>query len=778
MQKQRIALARAVYADPSVYVFDDVLSAVDAHVCASLFENLILKKLKGRTRVLVMHQLQYLKHADSVIVMEDGKIAHVGTFDELKAAGVEFPTNDSDAPDEPADGEGDDIALAGRSESHVAAAPARTESSDARKESDKGDYANRSKSSTKAKAEKRVVGVVKLKVWFGWVRSVGTPMATVIILSYCMQNGLTIFSTVWLAKWTNIIDAGAGGHSNSNGTAHQLDDDMLRVEHLLTSSPRKLSSDEYLGVYSALMLLSAIFVFVRTVLFAVGSVRASTKMHEDALMATLRSPMSFFDTTLTGRIINRFSADMQKVDLRVRMVMGYLLAVLFLLFTSLGMVVFTAPYVALLLVPMTWLYLRIASFYRASSRELQRVESISKSPIYSQFTEALNGLSTIRAFRLAADFMQENERRVQRNLRVTYILRVVSFWLQLRLCAIGSAIVTAAAFYSIFISQTRKGVSAGFVGLSLSYAMKVTDMLNGVLMAFVDAETTMVAVERVLEYRDLPPEPPLAMEGADAAARRASWPSSGKLEYRNVSLRYRDTKKSDGSFELPRVLKNVSFTIEPGACVGIVGRTAAGKSSLLVLLLRLVELTEGQILIDDVDIATLGLNLLRRSIAIIPQDPVLFSGSLRFNLDPFDEHQDAKLLQMLQKVDMLSFVKSKEEGLQMLLSGGGENLSVGQRQLICLARALLSETKVLVLDEATASVDYKTDHLIQTTLQREARARGVTMLVIAHRIDTILSADKVIVMERGEVAEFDTVDELRNDTASKFYGFLDASNSC
>jgi len=396
----------------------------------------------------------------------------------------------------------------------------------------------------------------------------------------------------------------------------------------------------------------------------------------------------------------------------------------------------------------------------ATSRQLKRLESVTKSPIFSHFGETLNGVATIRAFSLQSDFIKRSERLVDDNQKANYPAIVANRWLAVRLEMVGNLIIFCSALLAVL---GKDNLSPGLVGLSVSYALSVTQTLNWLVRMTSELETNIVAVERLKEYSETKCEANWELE---SDKKLVNWPANASIEFKKVNARYRDG--------LPLVLKDLSFAIEAEQKVGIVGRTGAGKSSVTLTLFRIIELDQGQICIDGIDISTLGLHCLRNKLTIIPQDPVLFSGTLRMNLDPFNHYSDSQLWDTLKMSHLESFVTNLKEGLQHEITEGGENVSVGQRQLICLARALLRKTKILVLDEATAAVDLETDDLIQETLRDSFK--DCTVLTIAHRLSTIMDYDKVLVMQEGQVAEFASPKELLEDKSTIFHSMCSDAN--
>ncbi|CAG8529326.1 12197_t:CDS:10, partial [Acaulospora morrowiae] len=392
--------------------------------------------------------------------------------------------------------------------------------------------------------------------------------------------------------------------------------------------------------------------------------------------------------------------------------------------------------------------------------ELKRLDSLTRSPIYAHFQETLGGVTTIRAYQQSVRFMEENESKLDENQKAYYPSVSCNRWLAVRLEFLGSLIIFSAALLSVV---TVRNVDAGLVGLSLSYALSVTQALNWAVRQFCEIETNIISVERVKEYIDLPSEAPLVI--ADNRP-TPTWPPNGMIEYHDYSTRYRP--------DLELVLKNVSFVVQSKEKIGIVGRTGAGKSSLTLSLFRLIEAASGNIIVDGVDISKIGLYDLRSRLTVIPQDPVLFEGTVSFNLDPFQAHDDVEIWQVLQCAHLNNHISKLEGKLQAKVTEGGENFSQGQRQLLCLARALLRRSPVIVLDEATASVDVETDGKIQETIRSEFN--WATLLCIAHRLRTIIDYDRVLVLDQGKIVEFDTPYNLLLNTDSVFRSLCKESN--
>jgi ATP-binding cassette subfamily C (CFTR/MRP) protein 1 len=408
------------------------------------------------------------------------------------------------------------------------------------------------------------------------------------------------------------------------------------------------------------------------------------------------------------------------------------------------LVIIVIPVVAAVILPFSVIFFLVQKVYVATSRQLKRLESNSRSPIYSHFGETLAGSSTIRAFNMEQTFITETENKIDLNQICYYPSIMANRWQQIVNDIIGNVIIFSVAVFAM----TSDSVGSGEAGLIITYALQMTAILNYLVRFSSEVQTNIVAVERIKEYSDLPQE--ASWKSNDGEKPSNDWPQSGAVNFNQYAMRYRDG--------LDLVIKGISCDISGGEKVGIVGRTGAGKSSLTMAMFRLCEPAEGGMVIDNKDTCKLGLHDLRPKITIIPQDPVLFSGSLRMNLDPFNIYNDEKIWSALKLSHLFEFVSSLDDGIMHEISEGGDNLSVGQRQLVCLARALLKKTRILVLDEATAAVDLETDDLIQGTIRKEFKES--TVLTIAHRLNTIMDYDRIMVLDKGKIAEFDTVKEL------------------
>ncbi|CAG0920359.1 unnamed protein product [Notodromas monacha] len=1008
-QKQRVSLARAAFADCDNYFLDDPLSAVDSHVGKHIFEKVIGPKglLRNKTRLWVTHGMAFLPQTDLVVVMKDGQVSEMGTYDELLKKKGGFADLVIQYLSQEVTDEDDVDDLKQNLEAALGKETVLKEIKRQRSRLSESSFGGSHKLGLDAyvsapcvsgrllnllfcvqpvfliEKEHSETGKVKLSVYAHYLKSIGIVISSVTIALYVFSQICAVGSNVWLSFWANdappngtTLDTGKrdmylgvygalglgqalaiffGSMAMALGTlvaSAKLHNGMLSN---ILKSPDTGKRDMYLGVYGALGLGQALAIFFGSMAMALGTLVASAKLHNGMLSNILKSPMGFFDTTPVGRIVNRFSKDVDTLDLiipmnlrswlicflqsktvfvcsvgkkalattlgwmslsvgtlkatnalhnkmllrilqaplsffdstpvgrvvnrfskdvetldnQMRQVLSNWLSCVFMVIyflrlggkgygffwhwmvmdlyltlggiprevddfradvssavSTLGIVMlylsclrtakrlhaellervlkaplrffetqsigrilsrfskdtdvldddlpyfledwlfcfveviatlavnsYSTPIFLVVIVPVGAFYYFIQRFYVATSRQLKRLESVSRSPIYSHFGETVTGVSTIRAYGKQGQFTLESELRVDENQICYYPSIVSNRWLAIRLEFVGTLIVL---FASLFAVLGRDSMSPGLVGLSVSYAMSVTQTLNWLVRMTSDVETNIVAVERIKEYCETPTEASWETPAGETKP-PANWPDNGTIVFDSYSTRYREG--------LSLVLKEISADIKGGEKVGIVGRTGAGKSSLTLALFRIVEAVKGRILIDGVDISRIGLHDLRSRLTIIPQDPVLFSGDLRMNLDPFKANSDEEVWRALEHAHLKPYVQ--KVGLDYVVSEGGENLSVGQRQLICLARALLRHTKILVLDEATAAVDMETDDLIQKTIREEFK--DATVVTIAHRLNTIMDYDRVIVLDQGEVKEFGSPDELKSKKDTTFY---------
>ncbi|NXI60347.1 MRP7 protein, partial [Chloroceryle aenea] len=749
-QKARLALARAVYQEKELYLLDDPLAAVDADVANHLMQKCILGILKHKTRILCTHRTEFLKKADALLLIDSGRIVKTGTPADilpLVEAFPKFKDMDKRQKDKAPDEQDQEDTIETEAE-----------------ESTQNIHLIH-------KEEEKKEGAVAFQVYKAYWLAVGSCLSLSILFSLFLMQASRNVSDWWLSHWISVI-------SQTANTSVMVCSSSLPSPELLlfsivglvspiqaldtTSIPSNSSLDVnfYLIVYGSIAGANSLFTILRAFLFAYGTIHAATVIHSRLLQRVLKATVTFFDTTPTGRILNRFSSDLYCVDDSLPFILNIFLANMFGLLGMLVIITYGLPWIGLVLLPLAALYFSIQRYYRRTSRELKRLYSVTLSPIYTHFSETLSGLSSIRAMRATQRFELENQLLLEQNQRCLFASNTAMQWLDIRLQMIGVTVVTAIAGIAIIQHQKQLG-NPGLVGLALSYALSVTNLLSGLISSFTLTETMMVSVERTEEYTtDIPMEPQDKVVQVKAQI-SADWPSQGLVEFQQVVLAYRAG--------LPNALDGVSFSIYPGEKVGIVGRTGSGKSTLFLALFRMLELKSGRILLDGVDSQLVNLEELRSRLAIIPQDPFLFSGSIRENLDPQGKWTDAELLEVLEQCHLRDAV-AQMGGLDSELGERGRSLSLGQRQLVCLARALLTQAKVLCIDEATASVDQKMDQLLQQTIRQRFADR--TVLTIAHRLNTILDSDRVLVMQAGRVAEMDSPTRLSQKDGSLFQHLL------
>ncbi|XP_063790449.1 multidrug resistance-associated protein 1-like [Pseudophryne corroboree] len=730
-QKQRISIARAVYRKCDVYLLDDPLSAVDAHVGQHLFEHVIGPNglLKGKTRVLVTHGIGFLPQVDMIVVLTDGKISEIGTYTELLEKNGAFSDflqtySLNPAQSEESQEQCSTVEINKKEHDNSTRKEIYTETDD---EVNEGD----ADAGKLTEADVALTGRVKLSVYLEYCKIMGKWFLIMCTIFFIFQQISALGHNYWIGLWADDLPV--------NGTQQ--------------------NTSMRLTVYSILGVMQVLGIFIASATIIIGGVSVSRQLHSKLLYSILRCPLSFFERTPSGNLTNRFAKEMDTIDNIIPQMLMMLIIMTLTILEILLVIAIAIPLAAVAFVPLGLLYFFLQRFYVATSRQLKRLDSVSKSPVYTHFNETLQGVNVIRAFREQDRFIQENNLRLNTNQRFYFSSFVANRWLSVRCDFLSNFIVFTVAIVGVLF---RESISPGLVGLAVVNSLRLTGVLKEAVHTATDMETNSVAVERVKEYCDVEPEAPWTSEHVSELAK---WPNAGRIEFQNYGLRYRK--------DLELALKNVTACIAPGEKVGVVGRTGAGKSSLTLGLFRILEPATGTIHIDEADISKLGLHELRSKITIIPQDPVLFYGSLRMNLDPFDSYSDEDVWTALELAHLKSFASGLPNGLSHICSEGGENLSVGQRQLVCLARALLRKTKILVLDEATAAVDLETDDLIQSTIRTEFK--DSTVITIAHRLNTIMDYTRLVIFDKGEIVEFDTPSRLL-ENKGLFYSMAKDAN--
>ncbi|XP_006811248.2 ATP-binding cassette sub-family C member 5-like [Saccoglossus kowalevskii] len=746
-QKQRVSLARALYADCDIYLLDDPLSAVDTHVGQHIFEVYIKQALQNKTVIFATHQLQYLNQCDDVMMLKDGHVTEYGTHSQLMLDDKEFANLIKTYHESKQEEETPPDITSFKSQLSRQLSLSSTTSQSTLSSEDSSDIAM----DTDGKlivAEEKETGSVKLSTYGAYIKSAGgCVIACIVCLLFLLYVSSLTFNAWWLSYW---ISKGSGNTTVLVGNETVISTSIL-------DNP---DYDIYIMVYGLSIIGILIFSFMRSIVFVTVCLRSSSNLHDKVFSKIIRSPMSFFDTTPLGRIMNRFSKDMDEIDVWLPLIMDLSLQNLFVLIAGLVVIMIVFPWFLVACVPLFILFLLCLMFFRAGVRECKRLDNISRSPWVSMLASTAQGLSTIHAYERSQNFIQSFSDKVDAN-SVPFLLCIMcSRWVQSRLDFITLFVTIITALFAVL---GHGEISAAVAGLALSCTIQTSNALNLAVTMGARAEARFTSVERMnYYYKNLESEAPMKVKGYEPPP---DWPQEGSVSYQDYKLKYRDG--------LPNVLKGITFNINPKEKIGIVGRTGSGKSSLGVGLFRLVEAAHGTIKIDDVDISEIGLYDLRSKLSIIPQDPVLFIGTIRYNLDPLNQYTDQELWESLEKTYMKSTISNLDNQLESPVIENGENFSVGERQLICMARALLRNSKILMLDEATAAIDTETDSLIQKTIQDAFK--DCTILTIAHRLNTVLSSDRVMVMQDGKVVEFDKPSVLQANTESKFSAMITAA---
>lgn len=724
-QKQRVSLARACYSNSDIYLIDDPLSALDSHVAKHVFDKVLSSSsglLRNKTRVLATNSLFVLPHVDHIVVLDEGRIVESGSYKELMAKehGYLAETmrlhsgtheNDQEKPAQSTE-EGTSSLEQPAILSDEKTLKSMVPSVEAGKLID---------------VEHLETGSVNYRVYLRYFKAVSHVWLLVIIGSLVLASAFNVATNLWLSIWS----------SDS--------------EHPKNSSDTSLRTFR-LVVYATLGGVQCLSVLTGSLGLSKGAVRASRQLHTSLLVRVLHSPMTFFDTTPIGRIVNRFAKDIDVVDATIPGTLRSWINCLLQVLSTMFVICFSFPTFFVILVPLAIFYYLIQKIFIVTTRQLKRLESNTRSPIYSHFSETLSGINSIRAYDCVDRFVNTSQELVDHNQSCAYPNVIANRWLSVRLEFFGNLITASAAMFSAYY---KGAIGAGIAGLTISYSLNITQTLSWFVRMTSDLETHIVSVERILEYMRnkqedhwiKPERPP------------PEWPQEGAIRIQNYSTRYRE--------DTSLVLKNLTINIKPREKVGIVGRTGSGKSSLSLSLFRILDPVTGSIFIDELDIMRIGLHDLRSKLTIIPQDPVLFSGTLRFNLDPLKLKTDTEIWKAVELAHLKAQVNALPGGLDHEVCEFGENFSVGQRQLICLARAILRRSKVICLDEMSSALDLDSDRTVQATIREEFK--DSTIITIAHRLNTIQDYDRVIVMENGSLIEDGTPKELLKNPESRFH---------
>ncbi|XP_060872047.1 probable multidrug resistance-associated protein lethal(2)03659 isoform X2 [Metopolophium dirhodum] len=753
-QRARINLARAVYKQADIYLLDDPLSAVDVRVGKHLFEKCILDYLKAKTCILITHQVQYLSDVDQIVLMNNGKIITEGSYKNLKDSSFDIE-NLLGSP------EGRNI------ENEIETNNMKNKSADSRLVSSlhgsnnsiiSSKYENQISDDQSPKPNKisslQSYEYNSKNIFISYITSGGSRLNILLSIIMCIfTQVLTTSGDFWLSIWVNhevyeyqkLLNT-----SYINNTSVSLDSNSAS---LLLSNYQRF----YVTIYVILIVSLIVTAIIRSAIFVKMTTKASINLHNQMFNSIIRTTMYFFNTNSTGQILNRFSKDMGAVDkILPHILLDTIQNGLFILGTVF-IVAFTNIYLLIPTFIVGIIIYKLRYLHFKTSQGVKRLEGETLSPVLAHMNATLQGLTTIRAFRVEDILSREFDKHQDLHTSASHLSACLNqgfgFWLDI-ICIIYLCIVI-----SSFLVMGNH-VYGGIVGIALTQVVALLGRIQWGVKQSTALENLMVPVERILQYTHLPQEDTL--HSTTVKTRPKGWPYSGKIVFKDFNLRY--------SSDSPYVLKNLNIQIQTMEKVGIVGRTGAGKSSFIGALFRLA-LNEGKIIIDGIDIHELELNDLRSKLSIIPQEPVLFSGTMRTNIDPFDEYPDHALWNALDEVELKEFVEELPDGLNSKISASGSNFSVGQRQLVCLARAIVQKNKILILDEATANVDPMTDKLIQNTIR--SKFRFCTVLTIAHRLHTIMDSDKVLVMDFGKIIEFDHPNRLLKNTDGFFYKMVE-----
>ncbi|XP_051166811.1 ATP-binding cassette sub-family C member 4-like [Leptopilina boulardi] len=739
-QKARINLARAVYRQADIYLFDDPLSAVDAHVGKHLFEECMKHYLSGKTRILATHQLQYIKGVDAIILLDQGKMQIYKNYQQLLQSHPEYmPLIAAESkPDNKEDSSIEKYTM--RRQFSISSNRSKTSESagDADIEEEEQDLKNMD-----ALVEGTSKGSVKGSIFLNYFRAgANLFFSFIVLILFILTQVAATLNDLYVPLLVTAEEAKL--YEAANITRNNTNKGLFKVQ--------PWSQEIYIYIYIGIVTSIFFLAITRSFAFYALCMRASQRLHDMVFSALIRTGMRFFDTNPSGRILNRFSKDMGGID---ELLPKAVLDAGQVIMMMIGFLIITCTVNYYYIIPIVFLgtvFYWDRKIYIKTSKSIKRLEGITRSPVFTHLNATLNGLTTIRAFGAQEILKHEFDKFQDLHTSSWFMFIVTSSAFGFSL-DIFTFIFTTLVTFSFLIGSDSSSENGGKVGLAITQVMSMTRLMQWGMRQSAEVENQLMSVERVLEYAELPPEPNLRDKGVMFKKKQRriesfvtppkNWPTQGSIRFRNMYLRY--------SNDDPPVLKDLNIVIYPTEKVGVVGRTGAGKSSLIAALFRLAKI-DGVIEIDNIDTGTVCLEDLRRQISIIPQDPVLFSGTIRRNLDPFNEFPDRLLWEVLEEVELKEAIAAVN-GLDSRVSDRGSNFSVGQRQLICLARAILRNNRILMLDEATANVDPQTDALIQRTIRTKFAA--CTVLTVAHRLNTIMDSDKVLVMDKGKMVEFD-----------------------
>ncbi|KAK8805917.1 hypothetical protein WA158_002573 [Blastocystis sp. Blastoise] len=729
-QKARIGLARCVYSDTDIVIMDDPIAAVDAHVGKYLFNQCIKTELTGKTRILVTNALQYLPKCDYIVLLGDNCIEAQGTWEELKSMNINILEEI----------ERDENRSSDKTSKRTSTQTNETKGKEDTKENEKKKDNNKNNNGGLVEQEEQEKGSIPISVYTYYIKKYGWFLMILLVLFFAISQVGTVYNQFWLSNWS---------------------EDQTCATYNTTSIECSDSNNYYISIYGYIIIGICLCYILKGITLVPGKINASKNTHKDLSEVIMSAPVAFHDITPVGRILNRFNKDMDMIDNQLPQTINQFVSFLFALLGYIVQICITTNGIMIpVLIVILVIFFVLQSYFMRANTDVQRLESVSRSPIFEDFQAVLSGAPTIRAYGHQKRFIDKMEGRIYTNNHRQVIFQMLSCWLTFR----SETLLAFVSFIIAILSNSLKGVlSASLLGIALNASSSLGNTLKQWTRITAQLEAQMNSVERVKYYIDtVEPEPPMILEDHRPPE---NWPTEGAIKFDNFEMRYRNG---------PKVLKGVNMDIHPMEKVGVVGRTGAGKSSLMVGLFRISECCGGAIYMDNIKLEDIGLEDVRRHLCIIPQDPVLFSASVRFNLDPFNESSDEEIWRVLEEVELKEAIDALPGKLDGDVHEGGSNFSVGQRQLICMARALLKRPKVLIMDEATASLDNETDGFLQTMIRKQFI--NCTVLTIAHRLNTIMDSDRVCVMDQGIVAEFDTPLNLLNNSNSIFSGMVVAAN--
>ena len=778
-QKARIALARAVYSDAPLCVLDDPLSAVDAMVSRSLFFDCIVGALRNRGKgvVLATHQLQYLKYADRIVVLDKhGKQIFNGSFPELQSKPFYQPLTNKTSSKSVSDTVNSSPSdFVERQESVLSRVDSNLEesikndmsTSTSMKDAPKYDPSRRISSGEESneQAMRRIIiqeedkaeGLTEMLLYWKYFKAGGLCFSLFLLSLMAVSQGELMICEYFVRWWA-------------------------------TSTFGPQSDSRYLWIFAILTIGCIVFGFLRAILWFKFTIKASCHLHDNCLKSVFAAPLQFFVANPTGRILNRFSRDMNIIDELLPYVFFDTIQSSLLCLSAFVLVFVAVPYTLLLVPPISYVFIKLRRKYVASSLEIKRTEAVLRSPIYANFSATLDGLITLRAYKLEAKMKNAFFRMIDDNGRALFSFMIINRWFGLRLDGICAGIVLILAVLACALKDT---INVGLLGFALAYMMSVSALFQWTVRQSAEVESQMTSVERLCSYIDLTPEPYKYLSGNLSKLQSINYfrinaqeeqgeekvfeldvDASPHFSYKKVTLR---DLTATYRMDLDPVLKGLNVSIPFGSKVGVCGRTGSGKSSFLLALLRLNIITGGDVLLDDESLVSMPLEEARSRISLIPQEPHLFSGTLRFNLDPFSLHTDREIWAALDDAHIKEHVQKDPNGLMATVEEGGKNFSVGQRQLLSLARAILRRCPIVLMDEVSASIDYATDALIQSTIRKSPTLRNSTIFTIAHRLRTIADSDVIFVIDHGRLAEVGKPAELLERMGSRFRELVEES---